>query len=70
MAPEEVRKEITVYDKRLVTSFSKVTSWCTHTLPERQENDQFNGEDLQERRVLRNIMTDLKVELNQAVHCN
>jgi hypothetical protein len=39
-------------------------------LPEREENDEFDGQDLQKRRVLCYIMADLDIKLNQAVHSN
>ena len=42
------------------------------TLPEREENHQFDGRNLQEWAVVSNIFSQLDIELNQAVHgdCN
>ena len=41
----------------------------TYGLPEDEENDKFDGQDLDQRRIFRNILLDLIVELDQAVHC-
>lgn len=40
----------------------------SYSLPERQENNQFNRKDFQKRAMFLDILADLVVELDQAVH--
>ena len=40
----------------------------TYTLPETEEDDQFNRQQLQDRLVLTNVTSYLKVELEDTVH--
>jgi hypothetical protein len=47
-----------------------MTRRWTDRLPKGQKDNQLDGEDLQKRRVVRNILTDLEIELNQAIHGN
>lgn len=41
---------------------------CTYRLPEREENDQLDRQNLQEWLILADVILDLNVELDQAVH--
>lgn len=55
----------------MIRSMSKILRGeCTYRLPERKEDNQLDREDFQERAVLLDIILDLNVELDQAVHRN
>jgi len=41
-----------------------------YRLPETEENDQLNTQDLQERSVFSKIVFELQVELDQHEHCD
>jgi hypothetical protein len=40
----------------------------TYILPKREENDELDAEDLEERLVLDQVILELEIELNEAVH--
>jgi len=54
MAPAEVRKEMMICEKGLLPGeIQMADEWVTYILPERQEDDQLDGDDFKERLVFR-----------------
>lgn len=67
MAPDECRKEIKLWET-VSDGDRMLGGGPTYRLPEGQEDDQLDGEDLQEGLILANVVFNLDVELDQAVH--
>ena len=42
----------------------------THRLPKTKENHQLDGKNLEERRMLLDVIFDLDIELDETVHCD
>ena len=66
MTLEEVRKLMIIWGK--VSREVREMGREAHGLPEREEDDEFDGEDFDEGFVLGNVEPDLHVELDEAVH--